>query len=153
MRALVSLYEANLWKLAQITEADIQDIWIETGPKLSPKELTTLVYSWDLPLCHKMIFRFRNCGIAGFWNQIDPCNRACLLRHVGIFSQEADTLMDFFAWIENHLSVYELQKIKSLSDHAERNGVQYFLESSFSYQQALLAYYARWVSEVGKIKS
>lgn len=161
----ISKNKDKLLKMSQISEPDIRDIWIvKNDIKVGNSNLKDIVYKWDIPLYQKMIFRFRNCQgcIARFWNQVDPCNRQKLLTYYKIYDKSND-MMEFFAWIKNHIRTYDFVAIKnmyeaeckskskitdvSLKRFEESNAIQYFLESSTEYQNAILKYYALWLAQ------
>lgn len=104
--------KTDLEAFSNITEADIQDIWIRSGEA----RVAEYVYSFDAPLYVKMVFRFRNTiygdsppSPSFLFNGLDPGNRHKLLRHFNL--EDYTDVMHFFVWIKSTFSKYTIQQI------------------------------------------
>jgi hypothetical protein len=115
-----------LTEMAKVNELTIRQIFREGGDddfNFGPFDDSTgmfskLVYNWNIPLCAKMMFRFREtrrCP-ARLYRQIDPGNRQRFLRHFGIPSYIPNTqsMMEFFAWIKDNLGGYDIVRLEGL---------------------------------------
>lgn len=101
-------------KMSTMTELDVQIIYKNHNEPLI-NDFTQLVYHYDAPLSHKMIWRFRNCehSPSRFYHQIDPICRANFLRYFNIHTENFDKLMEFTAWLKNGLGDYDIRNLAS----------------------------------------
>lgn len=112
-------------KLSELTEEDIQDVWIKIDEQ-KIVDLSTIKYSYDIELYQKMIFRFRNCEMSPsmLYNQVDPINKQIVLRYIMNKTDtnantthtyndfiKFQTILDFFVWIKSAFSPYLLKDL------------------------------------------
>lgn len=130
---LLQQWREKLIKMSLMTKKNIQDIYIESGDVIAD-DLDKLVYSYDIPLYQKMIFRFVNCDLntAVFYHQIDPNNQHLLRRFFGSIenyrtSSVMHGLIEFFAWISNSLGSYNIVELEGIE---YKSGTNYELEEN-----------------------
>jgi hypothetical protein len=121
----------ELLKFAAITEEDVRNIFIKTDERpLRAIEFDTLVYSFDAPLFHKMIFRLRQgkgCP-SQLYTGCDGGNKSKLLRYFGMrdraFNKDmcdcgAGQLVGFFAWIRNSFGGHDIVALEGTGTDAD----------------------------------
>ena len=75
------------------------------GDEVEP-DYATMVYDFNTPLSHKMIWRWRDAKCAAyFWNGVTIANREMLLSRFDIYRYELISIgiysMDFYVWLVN----------------------------------------------------
>ena len=140
--------------ISQIKENTIQRIWgANSDEKLDD------IYTYNMPLYKKMVFRFRNTITSPFKNpspfqfvkQVDPGNQRKFMSYFGIHNNERD-LIEFFGWLRCGLGVYdisELQQLNSIEEVYEtemyklfiQNEIIFFFGINDEYKQKLIDRY------------
>lgn len=109
-------YKDQFIKMSNITEFDIQKMWIHSGEEELTEfseienDLKTGAYKNMRPLYQKMIFRFliASRSPSRLAKQIDPVNRQRFLEYFNIYDYRGDELIEFMAWIINGLGSYDI---------------------------------------------
>lgn len=153
---LLSNHKESLIKLSKITEEDIRDVWIQPGD--GDIDLQTLKHRHDLPLCYKMVIRFRNSFVnpAVMWNSLDPHNQHKLTsKYFQDTTSNAYDIMTFFVWVACSLGLHELKELteiddNSLLDKAQHDCIGLFFELSESIQQKFVNEYNEKMKDTTK---
>jgi hypothetical protein len=106
-------YENSLKLFSDITELQIQDIWIKKG---EPSDITDIMYDYNIPLYQKMILRYRNGGhlTTRLFTGCDPNNQNLLLLYFNMKYNECHNMIDFFVWISESLSILDVLEFEGL---------------------------------------
>ena len=113
-RSMISKYSENLLDMANMNENDIQCIYIHDMSYFI-QDLSTLTYCYGLPLCHKMVLRFReSVCIAEFYLHITNLYKKDLLICYGMkYHIEIQMIMRFFLWIK-YISPSQLSSVSGI---------------------------------------
>ena len=108
----ISTYAKKLHHFSNITEDDIQNIWIQDGDKRI-KNYSKMVYTSNMPIFKKMIFHFAlsNRSACSFWIKQSIYNKLILLKYFGMDYEETRELIDFFHWITQKNWLYILSQL------------------------------------------
>jgi len=144
--------KTELEKLSNITETDIQDIWIRSGEA----RVAEYVYSFEGPLYVKMVFRFRNTihedsppSPSFFFNGLDPGNRNKLLQRFDL--GDYIDVMHFFVWIRSSFSRYTTEQISRktsiyvpFESFTQMNEIKFFLALPETVQRHIVKKYEKY---------
>ncbi len=141
----------GLLKLANMTEDDVIEIFIQPGEeRVVPEE-----YDFQMPLYHKMVWRFRNEHVNGhpepcyFLNGCDPGNQHKVFAYFDIKGHPVKRITQFLGWIRNGLSDYYLGKIEGVTDEDKErwdkeNSIHFYFNSSDELKQGIIDYNTRY---------
>lgn len=134
------LYEQVKTKLIALSYITEQDIWAiyKVGDEAEP-DYKTMVYDFNTPLSHKMIWRWRNAPCAAyFWNSVTVANREMLLAKFDIYRYELIGIgiysMDFFIWLVN-------SRVPWKNFQMTEDPIRFFFRHTRSEQRAFIAEY------------
>jgi hypothetical protein len=110
----LSSQRAQLVAFSEFGEEDIRKVWGSLGSSTKTDDLAQLQYDPAGPLCHKLIFRFRQYdrSPSRFAHGIDPGKQQFILFR---YRLERD-VVEFFAWLKNGLGIYDLYMLLIASD-------------------------------------
>jgi hypothetical protein len=139
------IYEkrAKLIRFSNITEQQIQDIWIKRGEEYIT-DFSSLEYNCSAPLYQKMIFRYRNGNklAVRLWNGCDPFNRRHLLNYFSLLEDTDQDLIEFFSWIANSLGEHQIKDLDGADVTLwKKNNIEFYFLLPLHIQNKLITNY------------
>jgi hypothetical protein len=137
----------QLIKLSNITETQIQEIWIK-GEEEYLTDFSSLEYNHNAPFVplQKMIFTYRNEGnsATGLWNCCNHSNKKLLLFYFDLVDESDQQLMEFFSWIATKFFHYQSHELESPNMHLwKQNNIEFYFSLSMHDQNTLIEKYNR----------
>lgn len=150
----INQHKENLLKFSNITEQDVQKIFICNKDEKPIEDFQKLEYHYCAPLFVKMIFRLRQgkgCP-SQLYSGCTPGYQKQLLSYYDLWHYETGELIPFFAWIKNSLSCNDILLIedsnnKNLDDSEmlklweNNNSIKFYFLLSCEDQEKFVAKY------------
>lgn len=108
--SFIDSFKEQLHVMSNATEVDVTKIF---GG--DPNLIVDNIYSFDMPLYKKMVFRYRNANnsIIQLCREVDPGNQQRVLNYFNLsyFDLSFKDLLEFFGYIHNMMGSYHVENL------------------------------------------
>ena len=136
--------KTKLLHLNELTEEQVFNLYKRKGDEnveFQHGVANNLVYSKEIGLGSKMLFRFRDMpDVCYFWNSVDFNNCEILLRSVGLSTMTIG--MDFFVWLGN-------QEMRWHDGKIQKHPIENYFEATETQKKTWLAAYVKIMTGFG----